>query len=206
MDVIVWQTGTARLLPRLLKGRKRGPLFLTDRRARVELPPCDIDPASGRARLSYRQAEALFKAASGGATLHQLRHSALTQTPRTARHADADGQERHTWSPRWRGTRGRPPRPWGASKLSGTRRGGGEQSRGSGADERADFYALTRVYLVNHHTIIGAAVVPAVGSGTGRVDGRADAAQSDAQRVHKTEASTVTANSAVSSVASESAE
>ena len=53
-------------------------MFLTDRRARVQLPPCDIDPASGRARLSYRQAEDLFKAASGGATLHQLRHSALT--------------------------------------------------------------------------------------------------------------------------------
>ncbi len=78
IDVIVWQTATARLLPRLLKGRKSGPLFLTDRRARVELPPGDIDPASGRARLSYRQAEALFKEASGGATLHQLRHSALT--------------------------------------------------------------------------------------------------------------------------------
>ena len=78
IDVIVWQTGTARLLPRLLQGRKTGPVFLTDRRARVQLPPCDIDPASGRARLSYRQAEDLFKAASGGATLHQLRHSALT--------------------------------------------------------------------------------------------------------------------------------
>lgn len=78
IDTVVWQTGTARLLPRLLKGRKTGPLFLTDRRARVELPPGDIDPASGRARLSYRQAEDLFKEASGGATLHQLRHSALT--------------------------------------------------------------------------------------------------------------------------------
>ncbi|MGH3233646.1 MAG: tyrosine-type recombinase/integrase, partial [Streptosporangiaceae bacterium] len=78
IDVIVWQTGTARLLPRLLKGRKSGPVFLTDRRSRVELPPGDIDQASGRARLSYRQAEDLFKAASGGATLHQLRHSALT--------------------------------------------------------------------------------------------------------------------------------
>ena len=32
----------------------------------------------GRARLSYQQAEALFSEASGGATLHQLRHSALT--------------------------------------------------------------------------------------------------------------------------------
>ncbi len=84
IDVIVWQTGTARLLPRLLKGRKTGPVFLTDRKARVELPPCGIDQASGRARLSYRQAEDLFKAASGSATLHQLRHSALTMTPRTA--------------------------------------------------------------------------------------------------------------------------
>jgi site-specific recombinase XerD len=78
VDTIVWQTGTARLLPRLLKGRKSGPVFLTDRRARVELPPGDVDPASGKARLSYRQAEDLFRAASGGATLHQLRHSALT--------------------------------------------------------------------------------------------------------------------------------
>lgn len=77
-DVITWQTGTARLLPRLLKGRKSGPVFLTDRKARVQLPPADLDPASGRARLSYRQAHGLFKAAAGGATLHQLRHSALT--------------------------------------------------------------------------------------------------------------------------------
>jgi integrase len=78
VDTIVWQTGTARLLPRLIKGRKSGPLFLTDRRARVELPPGDIDQASGRARISYQTAEALFKAASGGKTLHQLRHSALS--------------------------------------------------------------------------------------------------------------------------------
>jgi integrase len=78
IDTIVWQTGTARLLPRLLKGRTRGPLFLTDRKARVPLPPDDLDPKSGHARLSYGQAEAIFKAATGGCTLHQLRHSALT--------------------------------------------------------------------------------------------------------------------------------
>jgi integrase len=30
-DIVVWRTGTARLLPRLLKGRKAGPLFLTGR-------------------------------------------------------------------------------------------------------------------------------------------------------------------------------
>jgi integrase len=78
IDVIVWQTGTARLLSRLLQGRTADPVFLTDRRARVQLPPGDIDPRSGRARLSYSHAEALFKEASGGATLHRLRHSALT--------------------------------------------------------------------------------------------------------------------------------
>jgi integrase/recombinase XerC/integrase/recombinase XerD len=77
VDVIVWQTGTARLLPRLLKGRTSGPVFVTHRKARVQLPAADLDP-SGRARLSYQQAETLFSAASGGATLHQLRHSALT--------------------------------------------------------------------------------------------------------------------------------
>jgi integrase/recombinase XerC/integrase/recombinase XerD len=77
VDVIVWQTGTARLLPRLLKGRKTGPVFVTERKARVQLPPSDLDE-HGHARLSYQQAEAIFKAASGGATLHQLRHSALT--------------------------------------------------------------------------------------------------------------------------------
>jgi integrase/recombinase XerC/integrase/recombinase XerD len=83
-DVIVWQTATARLLPRLLQGRRSGPVFVTDRRARVELPPSDLDPASGRARLSYRRAAELFSQATGGATLHQLRHSALT-------HAAEDG-------------------------------------------------------------------------------------------------------------------
>jgi integrase len=69
--------GTARLLPRLLRGRTSGPVFVTERKARVQLPAADLDP-SGRARLSYQQAAALFSEASGGATLHQLRHSALT--------------------------------------------------------------------------------------------------------------------------------
>jgi integrase len=77
VDVIVWQTGTARLLPRLLKGRTSGPLFVTERKARVQLPAADLDP-DGRARLSYQHAAALFSEASGGATMHQLRHSALT--------------------------------------------------------------------------------------------------------------------------------
>jgi integrase len=93
-DVIVWRTATARLLPRLLEGRRSGPVFLTERRARVELPPVDVDPESGRARLSYRRAAETFEKAtaslSGGPwTLHQLRHSALT-------HAAEDGANTST--------------------------------------------------------------------------------------------------------------
>lgn len=78
IDTIIWQTGTARLLPRLIGKRNAGPLFLTDRRARVQLAPVDLDPASGKARLSYRRAAEIFEHATGGWTLHQLRHSALT--------------------------------------------------------------------------------------------------------------------------------
>ncbi|WP_210435232.1 site-specific integrase [Saccharopolyspora sp. ASAGF58] len=93
-DVIVWRTATARLLPRLLNGRKTGPVFLTDRRARIELPSVDLDPESGRARLSYRRAAETFEHASkdltgGPWTLHQLRHSALT-------HAAEDGANTST--------------------------------------------------------------------------------------------------------------
>ncbi len=82
-DVIVWQTGTARLLPRLLAGRRAGPVFLTDRRALPSVALIDVDPGSGRARLSYRRAAELFEthtaALPGGPyTLHQLRHSGLT--------------------------------------------------------------------------------------------------------------------------------
>ena len=88
-DIIVWRTGTARLLPRLLDGRRQGPVFLTNRRARVELPPADLDPHTGRARLSYRRAaECLAQATAdlpgGPWELHELRHSALT-------HAAEDG-------------------------------------------------------------------------------------------------------------------
>ena len=80
VDVIHWQTGTARLLPRVISGRARGPLFLADRPPAPSRAPAalDLDETTGRARLSYRRAAEIFTAASGGATLHQLRHSALT--------------------------------------------------------------------------------------------------------------------------------
>jgi len=80
LDWLHFQTGSARLLPRLIAGRTHGPLFLADRAPSPARAPAAIDrcPETGRARLSYRRAEALFRQAAGGWTLHQLRHSALT--------------------------------------------------------------------------------------------------------------------------------
>lgn len=77
IDIVVWQTRTARLLPRLLERRAAGPVFVTERKARVQLAAADLDE-HGRARISYQRAEELFKQYSGGRTLHDLRHSALT--------------------------------------------------------------------------------------------------------------------------------
>ena len=77
IDVVIWQTGSARLLPRYLRGRKTGPLFVTERTTRLELSPADLDEHR-HARLSYERAAQLFRDASKGASLHQLRHSALS--------------------------------------------------------------------------------------------------------------------------------
>ncbi|MEV4091507.1 DUF6596 domain-containing protein [Streptosporangium saharense] len=69
-----WRSGTARLLPRLVGGRTRGPLFLADRRPGPSRRPApgDLCPETGRGRLSYERAEYLFKRATGH-TLRQLR-------------------------------------------------------------------------------------------------------------------------------------
>ncbi|WP_040907142.1 tyrosine-type recombinase/integrase [Streptomyces griseoflavus] len=78
--------GTARLLPRLLRGRIRGPVFVTHRRpgpGKV-LSPRDVCPTTGLARLSYGQARALLdehtavRGPGTGWDLHEYRHSALT--------------------------------------------------------------------------------------------------------------------------------
>ncbi|GAA2878070.1 hypothetical protein GCM10010517_39970 [Streptosporangium fragile] len=78
-----WRSGTARLLPRLVAGRTRGPLFLADRRPAPARRPAraDLCPQTGRRRLSYERAEYLFKQATktldpagNGYTLRQLRH------------------------------------------------------------------------------------------------------------------------------------
>jgi integrase/recombinase XerD len=83
VEWVFWQTGSAQLLPRLLTGRTSGPVFLAGRRPTRAVAGLDLDPTSGRARLSYRRAAELFQGRTGW-SLHQLRHSALT-------HAAEDG-------------------------------------------------------------------------------------------------------------------
>ena len=117
-----WQTGTALLLPRLIAGRTRGPVFLADRLPSRAVPVADRCPDTGRARLSYRRAAELFDAHTrrlahpeitdpaplaelGGWDLHQLRHSALTHEAETgtndalllarSRHASMRSLERY---------------------------------------------------------------------------------------------------------------
>jgi integrase len=74
-----WSSGTAHLLPRLLQGRSRGPVFVSERRPGPgRRPPArDFCPDTGQARLGYDRARVVFKAHTGWA-LHQLRHSAAT--------------------------------------------------------------------------------------------------------------------------------
>ena len=80
-ETILWSTDTARALPAVLRHwhhrRDKGPVFLSGRRLRGASAR-DVCPFTGRPRLSYKRAAAIFKEASGGRTLHQLRHSRLT--------------------------------------------------------------------------------------------------------------------------------
>ena len=75
---VFWASGAARLLSRYLAGRRRGPVFLTHRRPNVIPARGDECPHTGQGRLSYERASTIFKQATGGWTLHQLRHSSLT--------------------------------------------------------------------------------------------------------------------------------
>lgn len=91
---IHWQSSTAQPPPRLIAGRTRGPLLLTDRKAPAGTPTLDVCRETGPARLSYRRAEEIFEENTRllanplvheedikdleGFTLHRLRHSALT--------------------------------------------------------------------------------------------------------------------------------
>lgn len=120
-ELIHWQSGTAQLLPRLIAGRTRGPLFLTGRRAPAGTPTLNVCEETGRARISYRRAEEIFEQPTRlpanpparpentedleGWTLHRLRHSALTRDaeggsstpmlPARSRHASVRSLERY---------------------------------------------------------------------------------------------------------------
>lgn len=86
VEYVYWASGTAHLLPRLLRGRTRGPVFLTERRPGPARRPAaaDLCPDTGLARLGYDRARVLLdrytSPAPGqpGWDLHQLRHSAAT--------------------------------------------------------------------------------------------------------------------------------
>ncbi|MEV6324007.1 site-specific integrase [Nocardia sp. NPDC051787] len=86
LETVYWDAGTARLLPRLIRGRTHGPVFITHRRPGPGkyLADRDLCPDTGRARLSYDQARDLLDAATAtdepgtGWDLHELRHSGLT--------------------------------------------------------------------------------------------------------------------------------
>lgn len=79
-SVIRWRQDTGDVLGWLLAGRRDGPVFLTDRRARASAMRADICPVTGRARMSYRRAAEIFSGftrpldpAGRGWTLNQLR-------------------------------------------------------------------------------------------------------------------------------------
>ncbi|MEV6396655.1 DUF6596 domain-containing protein [Streptomyces sp. NPDC051907] len=65
---VLWRSQTARLLPRLLADRTRGPVFLSDRRPGPGRTPgeAELCPDTGRRRLSYERSEYLFKQATKG--------------------------------------------------------------------------------------------------------------------------------------------
>ncbi|SDJ99058.1 hypothetical protein SAMN04487820_103313 [Actinopolyspora mzabensis] len=64
LETVYWDAGTVRLLPRLFKGRARGPEFVTHRRPAPGkvFGPRDAGPDTELARLSYGRSRALLDA------------------------------------------------------------------------------------------------------------------------------------------------
>ena len=95
VEYVHWATGTARMLPRLLRGRTAGPVFLADRRAPASGPRApsaeDTCPATGRGGLSYSRAEYLFKQASKAADPHK---KGWTPAPAAPQRPPAPGRRR----------------------------------------------------------------------------------------------------------------
>jgi len=79
VEWVYFQSGAARLLPRLLRGRSSGPLFVTDLRPGPARAPAaaDVCPTTGRVRISYRRMAELVVAYSGWPT-HAYRKAQLS--------------------------------------------------------------------------------------------------------------------------------
>ncbi|GAA3505599.1 hypothetical protein GCM10019016_127120 [Streptomyces prasinosporus] len=101
LETVYRDAGTARLLPRLLRRRTRGPVFVTHRRPSPGkvVSSRDVCPGIGLARLSYGQARALLdehtavRGPGTGWDLHEYRHSPPHPPRRAGRlPADADGE------------------------------------------------------------------------------------------------------------------
>lgn len=85
LETVYWDAGTARLLPRLLRGYPgAGVRHPSPPRPGKVVSPRDVCPDTGLARLSYGQARALLdehtavRGPGTGWDLHEYRHSALT--------------------------------------------------------------------------------------------------------------------------------
>lgn len=146
LEPVFWDAGTARLLPRLIKGRTRGPVFVTHRRpgpGKV-VSPRDVCPDTGLARLSYGQARALLDAHTAlggvpGTGWDLARVAALRpHLPRRGRRESADAhgqvtaQEAREPPPLLQTIRGsdcwahQSPRTWHKPRMMGA----GENGRG----------------------------------------------------------------------------
>jgi integrase len=79
VEWVYFQSGSARNLPRLLRGRTSGPLFVTRLRPGLARAPAaaDVCPATGRVRISYRRMAELVVQHSGWPT-HTFRKAQLS--------------------------------------------------------------------------------------------------------------------------------
>jgi integrase len=79
IEWVYFQSGSARLLPRLLRGRASGPLFVTELRPGPARAPAaaDVCPSTGRVRISYRRMAELVVEHSGWPT-HAYRKAQLS--------------------------------------------------------------------------------------------------------------------------------
>jgi integrase len=79
VEWVYFQSGSARNLPRLLRGRTSGPLFVTRLRPGPARAPAaaDVCPATGRVRISYRRMAELVVQHSGWPT-HTFRKAQLS--------------------------------------------------------------------------------------------------------------------------------